>query len=95
MTWNKSTSISTGVGSGVEHESAIKHVTGEARYIDDHPPFGDQLYVSVGGSEVAAGSISLLNLDAVRQASGVVDVITVHEIPGQVISARSSKATHC
>ncbi|WP_342594580.1 xanthine dehydrogenase molybdopterin binding subunit [Salinicola lusitanus] len=64
------------------HESAIKHVTGRARYIDDLPAPGDTLHAMVGLSEVAHGRVVRLDLDAVRAMPGVVDVITTQHIPG-------------
>ncbi|WP_251976394.1 xanthine dehydrogenase molybdopterin binding subunit [Salinicola avicenniae] len=64
------------------HESAIKHVTGRARYIDDLPAPGDALHAIAGLSPVAHGRLTRLDLEAVRRAPGVIDVITAAEIPG-------------
>ncbi|MCK0743608.1 xanthine dehydrogenase molybdopterin binding subunit [Chromohalobacter nigrandesensis] len=65
------------------HDSAILHVTGRARYLDDQPAPADALHVAVGLSPSARGRITQMNLDAVRRAPGVVDVITVVDIPGK------------
>ena len=65
-----------------EHESATKHVTGTALYVDDIPEARNQLYVATGQSEIAHGQILELDLEEVRRAPGVVDVITFDDIPG-------------
>ncbi|MGQ7249384.1 xanthine dehydrogenase molybdopterin binding subunit [Halomonas sp. V046] len=69
-------------GTSAQHESAIKHVTGRAAYIDDLAAPANALHIAVGLSSVAHGRISRLELDAVRRAPGVVDVITVADVPG-------------
>ena len=71
-----------GAGSARAHESAIKHVTGRAAYIDDLPVPRDCLHVLPGLSPVAHGRLTRLDLDAVRAAPGVVDVITLSDVPG-------------
>ena len=43
------------VGKPLPHESAVGHVTGAARYIDDLPPLAGELCVTFVGSPVAAG----------------------------------------
>ncbi|MCK2042271.1 xanthine dehydrogenase molybdopterin binding subunit [Chromohalobacter sp. TMW 2.2308] len=65
------------------HDSATLHVTGRARYLDDQPAPADALHVAVGLSPTARGRLTQLNLDAVRRAPGVIDVITVTDIPGK------------
>lgn len=72
------------VGAAIPHDSARKHVTGEALYVDDSPPYAGQLYACVGGSNVARGILNSLDLAHVREAEGVVDVITAKEIPGKL-----------
>ncbi|RTR06348.1 xanthine dehydrogenase molybdopterin binding subunit [Halomonas nitroreducens] len=71
-----------GAGSSRAHESAVKHVTGRAAYIDDIPSPADTLHVALGLSPVAHGRLTRLDLDAVRAAPGVVDVITLTDVPG-------------
>ncbi|MEQ6890396.1 xanthine dehydrogenase molybdopterin binding subunit [Halomonas sp. CS7] len=71
-----------GAGSARAHESAVKHVTGRAAYIDDLPVPRDCLHVALGLSPVAHGRLTRLDLDAVRAAPGVVDVITLSDVPG-------------
>lgn len=63
------------------HDAAPLHVTGAARYVDDIPAPAGTLHVAFGCSSVAHGSIALLDLDAVRNAEGVVDVLTAGDLP--------------
>ncbi|MFT4713278.1 MAG: xanthine dehydrogenase large subunit, partial [Candidatus Azotimanducaceae bacterium] len=65
-----------------QHESAIKHVTGRALYIDDLVESPNQLHIATGKSVHAHATIKNLELDAVRRSPGVVDVITFADIPG-------------
>jgi xanthine dehydrogenase large subunit len=66
----------------VRHESAHKHVTGEAIYIDDRPLMPGLLHLQAGLSTRAHARIISLDLDAVRSAPGVVCVLTNEDIPG-------------
>ncbi len=69
-------------GQPVPHESAALQVTGAARYIDDLPMPADTLHMALGLSGVAHGRIRGLDLAAVRNAPGVVAVLTADDIPG-------------
>ena len=64
--------IKGGAHAAIRHDSAHKHVSGEAIYVDDHPPFRTLYYACVGGSAVAHGRIKNVDLDAVT-ASQVFD----------------------
>jgi xanthine dehydrogenase large subunit len=75
-------SISGDVASARQHESAHKHVTGEAQYIDDLPVPTGCLHAYLGLSERAHARIRALDLAAVRAAPGVVCVLTADDIPG-------------
>lgn len=75
-------SVDPVVGSDLIHESAIKHVTGRATYVDDMPEPANLLHVATGQSPVAHGRLRSVNLEAVRKAQGVVDVIVCDDIPG-------------
>lgn len=66
------------------HESAKKHVTGEAIYIDDMPEWPNELHVATGKSTESHADIISVNLDKVRSYPGVVDVIVQSDIPGEV-----------
>ncbi len=63
------------------HDSAALHVTGQARYVDDIPAPANALHLAFGLSPVARGRIARLDLDAVRAAPGVVDVMTASDLP--------------
>ncbi|MGO3769637.1 MAG: xanthine dehydrogenase molybdopterin binding subunit, partial [Vreelandella alkaliphila] len=69
-------------GASANHESAIKHVTGRAAYIDDLALPANALHLAAGLSSVAHGRITRMDLEAVRSAPGVVDVISVADVPG-------------
>jgi len=71
-------------GQNMKHESAEKHVTGKAVYVDDMPELPNQLHIAVGGSQHAHAKIKSIDLTSVRETLGVVDVITVHDVPGHV-----------
>ncbi|MBX9465798.1 MAG: xanthine dehydrogenase molybdopterin binding subunit [Aquamicrobium sp.] len=74
--------ISGGVATDRRHDSAHKHVTGEAVYIDDMPEPAGTLHGCLGLSTVAHGAIAAMDLSAVRAAPGVIDVLTAGDIPG-------------
>jgi xanthine dehydrogenase large subunit len=71
------------IGVPLPHESAELHVSGEARYTDDLPELAGTLYVALGLSRHAHAHIVSLDLDAVREAPGVVAVFTSADIPGE------------
>ncbi|MDP3738855.1 MAG: xanthine dehydrogenase molybdopterin binding subunit [Hyphomonadaceae bacterium] len=70
-------------GAGIAHDSAEKHVSGRALYIDDMPEPKGLLHLAIGMSTKAHARISKLDLDAVRSAPGVVTVLTAADIPGK------------
>ncbi len=63
--------------------SAHKHVTGEAIYIDDMPEPAGTLHGVLGLSTVAHGTIRKCDLSAVKTAPGVVDVLIAADVPGE------------
>jgi xanthine dehydrogenase large subunit len=69
-------------GQSIVHESAHKHVSGEAVYIDDIVAPANTLHAYVGLSQIARGKILRMDLDKVRSAAGVVDVLTLDDVPG-------------
>jgi len=71
-----------GVGRSKKHDSADKHVAGEAIYVDDRPSLRGELHAAVGQSSVAHANIISMDLSAVKAAEGVVSVITVEDVPG-------------
>lgn len=76
--------VSGHTGQSSKHESAIKHVSGNAIYIDDIPEAKNMLHAAVGRSSIAAGAITSINLDAVKKAPGVIAVITHKDVPGEL-----------
>jgi len=71
-------------GKSHKHESAIRQVSGQARYVDDIPEAATLRYAAVGLSNVATGTITKLDMDKVRTSPGVLDVITVDDVPGYI-----------
>ena len=67
----------------VEHESAIKHVSGAAYYTDDIPEPPGTLYGAIGWSKKANAIVKKINLDEVIKSEGVVAVVTADDIPGR------------
>ena len=64
------------------HDSAKKHVSGEAIYIDDLPEPAGLLHVALGLSERAHARVLSLDLEPVRRAPDVVLVLTADDVPG-------------
>ena len=65
------------------HDSAARHVAGEALYIDDLPEPVGMLHVQLGLSAKAHARLLRVDLDAVRAAPGVVAVLTAADVPGE------------
>jgi len=74
---------SASLGMPISHESAEKHVSGSALYVDDINAPEGMLYGYVGLSEIARGTIRKIDLTAVRSAEGVVDVVVLTDVPGE------------
>ncbi|WP_370402432.1 xanthine dehydrogenase molybdopterin binding subunit [Sulfitobacter sp. JB4-11] len=69
------------VAKPLPHDAAALHVTGAARYVDDLPVPQNCLHLAFGLSPKAAGRIATLNVEAVRAATGVVDVLVAGDLP--------------
>lgn len=69
-------------GANAYHDSAWKHVSGQARYIDDLPEPEGLLHAAVGQSTEAHARVISMDLEAVKAYPGVVAVITVKDVPG-------------
>ncbi len=65
------------------HDSARRHVSGEALYIDDLPEPAGLLHIQLGLSAKAHAKIVKVDLGPVRAADGVVCVLTAVDIPGE------------
>ncbi|MCV0393993.1 MAG: xanthine dehydrogenase molybdopterin binding subunit [Rhizobiaceae bacterium] len=77
----KAEKIAGGVNSDARHDSAHKHVIGQAVYIDDMPEPAGLLHAYLGLSEVAHGAITAMDLSAVEAAPGVRLVLTAKDMP--------------
>jgi len=64
------------------HDSAALHVSGEARYVDDLPEPPGTLYAAFGMSSETHADILAMDLRPVREAEGVVAVLSAADIPG-------------
>ncbi len=71
------------VGVPTRHDSAVRHVAGSARFVDDLREPTGTLHVAVGGAPASRGIIARTDLDAVRRAPGVIAVLTAADIPGR------------
>jgi xanthine dehydrogenase large subunit len=74
--------LSTGVGRSVKHDSADKHVTGEAIYIDDRLEFPNQLHVYARLSDRAHARVLSIDTAPCYAFEGVRIAITHEDIPG-------------
>jgi len=79
----KAEKIVGGVATDQRHDSAHKHVSGSAFYIDDMPEPAGTLHGCLGLGTVAHGTIKSMDLSAVRTAPDVIDVLTAKDIPGE------------
>jgi xanthine dehydrogenase large subunit len=68
-------------GQALRHDSALKHATGEARFLDDLPEPAGTLHAALVLSPVAHGRIRALNIP--DGMPGVVRIITPADIPGE------------
>ena len=74
--------LTTGVGRSVKHDSADKHVSGEAIYIDDRLEFPNQLHVYARLSDRAHARIVRVDISPCYAFEGVRIAITHEDIPG-------------
>ncbi|KAJ1885101.1 hypothetical protein LPJ66_010290, partial [Kickxella alabastrina] len=71
------------VGKGVTHLSALKQVTGEARYIDDMPALQGELYLGLVMSARAHARILSIDACEALAVAGVHRVLTAADVPGE------------
>ena len=81
-TINKARRKIRNVFSDVTHDSAAKHVSGAALYVDDIPEPSNLLHCYFGTSDFAHARITNMDLSAVKQYKGVLCVLTASDIPG-------------
>src|SRR5258706_4502992 len=79
----KQTQLLSGAHTSLPHDSARRHVTGEAIYIDDIPEPEGLLHIYLGLSERAHARVVDIDLAEVKAAPGVVAVFTAADIPGE------------
>ncbi len=66
----------------IEHESAVKHVSGKAIYTDDISEPKNLLHAVIGYSNCSKGVIKKIDYKDVLSSEGVVDIITEKDIEG-------------
>ena len=71
------------VHTSVRHDSAVAHVTGAARYLDDVPSVPGTLEAALVLSPHAHARIRRIDLSAAQSAPGVVAAIMAADIPGK------------
>ncbi|MBV8191323.1 MAG: xanthine dehydrogenase molybdopterin binding subunit [Alphaproteobacteria bacterium] len=71
-----------GVHVSERHDSALKHVTGRALYIDDMAEPSGTLHAALVLSPIAHGRLRGLDLGKVRSSQGVVGAFAAADIPG-------------
>jgi xanthine dehydrogenase large subunit len=75
--------IRGGVHAAVRHDSAVGHVTGAARYLDDIPNVLGTLEAALVLSPYPHARIKHIDLTRARAAPGVVAAVTAADIPGK------------
>jgi len=73
----------TGMGAALLQDSALKHCTGEARFLDDLPEPPGTLHAALALSPVAHGVLAPLDLAPARAVPGVVAALGPRDIPGR------------
>ncbi|KGT91644.1 xanthine dehydrogenase [Erwinia typographi] len=76
--------IQSGVGKSNKHESADKHVSGEALYIDDRLELPGMLHLCPRLSEHAHARILHIDVEPCYAIPGVVQVLTWQQVPGEL-----------
>lgn len=64
------------------HESAVLHVNGTARFVDDIPVASGCLHAALVASEQAHAELVSIELDDILSSPGVVKVLSASDIPG-------------
>jgi xanthine dehydrogenase large subunit len=76
-------SFRTGVHTAQLHDSAVKHVSGAAIFIDDMPEPPETLHAAFVLSAVPHGRVRGIDVSRAAKAPGVAAVITAKDIPGK------------
>jgi len=72
----------TMVHKAIQHDSAHKHVSGSAKYVDDIAVPPNTLQILLGQSKFAHAKVLSLDLSRVENFPGVIKVLTAADIPG-------------
>jgi len=67
----------------IAHDSALKHCTGEARFLDDLPEPPGLLYAALALAGTAHGRLTGIDRAAAQSVPGLVAILTASDIPGQ------------
>jgi xanthine dehydrogenase large subunit len=70
------------VGQALIHDSALRHVTGEAVYVDDMPEPADTVHLALVTSPHAHARIGAIRAGDAAAAPGFVALLTAADIPG-------------
>ncbi|MCX8996643.1 xanthine dehydrogenase molybdopterin binding subunit [Rhizobiaceae bacterium BDR2-2] len=81
-TFTAAATIKGPMHASLRHDSAHKHVTGAAEYIDDIPEPAGLLHGALGLAERAHADILSVDLSDVAAQPGVVCVLTAGDVPG-------------
>ena len=76
-------SLAGGVHQRLIHDSAVRHVTGEAVYVDDMAEPSGLLHLCPGLSRRAHARIVGLDRDALLACEDVIDALTAADVPGK------------
>ncbi len=71
------------IGAALRHDSALRHATGRARFLDDMAEPAGMLHAALASAAPAHGRVLALHLDAARAMPGVIRVIGPADIPGE------------
>lgn len=71
-------------GHSTEHESAVKHVTGAALYIDDIPEPKGLIHLATVGSQYPHAKILSINTDALKDDPSVIGIYRAADVPGEL-----------
>ena len=80
---SKNNTIETVIGAALPHDSALKHATGEALYVDDIVEPVGTLHLAVGFASHTCGSIKKIDLTNDVNSPGVVETLIASDIPGR------------
>ena len=77
------TEIDGPMHTSLRHDSAHKHVTGSAEYIDDIPEPAGLIHGALGMADRAHAEIVSMDLSEVEATPGVLWVMTGKDVPGE------------